>query len=263
MRHSTLTVSAGLAMLLLAACEDEQRNAYVAPPPPPVTVAAPQVRTVTNYIELTGTTAAVNTVQLVARVEGFLQADPFPGRPAGQEGRPPVHHRAGPVPGGAAAGAVGSRCRPGQAGAGQDRVRPLFGPVQAEGGLGGRRRHLARQPRRGAGRSAGCAGQGRARPDQSRLHHGHRPVRRPHGPPHGRRRQPGGHRRLRNGAGRDQPDRPDLRLLHHQRARAAADPRAARRAQLRPARRPGAGAGHRRRPGLPGHRASSTSPPSR
>ena len=60
-------------MLLLAACEDEQRNAYVAPPPPPVTVAAPQVRTVTNYIELTGTTAAVNTVQLVARVEGFLQ----------------------------------------------------------------------------------------------------------------------------------------------------------------------------------------------
>ena len=58
--------------LLLAGCEDEQRNAYVAPPPPAVTVAPPTVEAVTDYIELTGTTAAVNTVQLVARVEGFL-----------------------------------------------------------------------------------------------------------------------------------------------------------------------------------------------
>ena len=55
-----------------AGCKDEQRNAYVAPPPPPVTVAAPEVRTVTDYIELTGTTAAIATVQLVARVQGFL-----------------------------------------------------------------------------------------------------------------------------------------------------------------------------------------------
>jgi RND family efflux transporter MFP subunit len=66
-------LSAGLAALLLAGCEDEQRNAYQPPPPPPVTVAAPQVRTVTDYVELTGTTAAVNTVQLVARVEGYLR----------------------------------------------------------------------------------------------------------------------------------------------------------------------------------------------
>ncbi|MEZ5862584.1 MAG: efflux RND transporter periplasmic adaptor subunit [Geminicoccaceae bacterium] len=59
--------------LLLAACKDEQRNAYVAPPPPAVTVAAPESRTVTNFIELTGTTDAVATVQLVARVEGYLE----------------------------------------------------------------------------------------------------------------------------------------------------------------------------------------------
>ena len=72
MRRATLTLSTGLAALLLAGCDDE-RNAYVAPPPPPVTVAAPQARAVTNYIELTGTTAAINTVQLVARVEGFLR----------------------------------------------------------------------------------------------------------------------------------------------------------------------------------------------
>ena len=62
-----------LLTALLAACKDEQRNAYVAPPPPPVTVAAPEVRTVTDYIELTGTTQAIATVQLVARVQGFLE----------------------------------------------------------------------------------------------------------------------------------------------------------------------------------------------
>ncbi|MEZ5860491.1 MAG: efflux RND transporter periplasmic adaptor subunit [Geminicoccaceae bacterium] len=62
-----------LPPLLLAACKDEQRNAYVAPPPPAVTVAAPESRTVTNFIELTGTTDAVATVQLVARVEGYLE----------------------------------------------------------------------------------------------------------------------------------------------------------------------------------------------
>jgi RND family efflux transporter MFP subunit len=73
MRRATPLVPAGLALLLLAACEEEPRNAYVAPPPPPVTVAQPAIRAVTDYIELTGTTAAVNTVQLVARVEGYLE----------------------------------------------------------------------------------------------------------------------------------------------------------------------------------------------
>ena len=38
---------------------------------PPVTVAPPVVRTVTDYVELTGTTSAVATVQLVARVAGL------------------------------------------------------------------------------------------------------------------------------------------------------------------------------------------------
>lgn len=67
-----LALSAML-VALLAGCKDEQRNAYVAPPPPPVTVAAPEVRTVTDYIELTGTTQAIATVDLVARVQGFLE----------------------------------------------------------------------------------------------------------------------------------------------------------------------------------------------
>ena len=42
------------------------------PPPPKVTVAQPVRSEVTDYLELTGNTQAVNTVQLVARVAGYL-----------------------------------------------------------------------------------------------------------------------------------------------------------------------------------------------
>ena len=53
-----------------AACG--QSNTYVAPPPPKVTVAKPVQQKVTRYLEATGNTAAVNTANLVARVQGFL-----------------------------------------------------------------------------------------------------------------------------------------------------------------------------------------------
>jgi len=43
------------------------------PPPPIVTVAQPVQRTVTDYLELTGNTQAIKTVQLVARVSGYLE----------------------------------------------------------------------------------------------------------------------------------------------------------------------------------------------
>jgi RND family efflux transporter MFP subunit len=61
-----------VAALAVAACG--QDNRYAAPPPPKVTVAAPVEREVTNYFESTGNTAAVNMVDLVARVQGFVQA---------------------------------------------------------------------------------------------------------------------------------------------------------------------------------------------
>ena len=66
-RHAGVIASA----LLLAACE--QQNTYVPPPPPRVTVAAPVQQQVTRYLEATGHTAAVNSANLVARVQGFLQ----------------------------------------------------------------------------------------------------------------------------------------------------------------------------------------------
>ena len=66
-----LTVFASAATLL-AACG--QNNQYAAPPPPKVTVVLPVEQPVTRYFEATGNTAAVNSVDLVARVQGFVQA---------------------------------------------------------------------------------------------------------------------------------------------------------------------------------------------
>ena len=56
----------------LAGCG--KSNEYAAPPPPKVTVIAPVEQDVTRYFDATGNTAAVNSVQLVARVQGFVQA---------------------------------------------------------------------------------------------------------------------------------------------------------------------------------------------
>jgi RND family efflux transporter MFP subunit len=57
--------------VLLASCDD--RNKYQPPPPPEVGVAKPEVKRVTLYLELTGNTSAFNKVDLVARVQGFLE----------------------------------------------------------------------------------------------------------------------------------------------------------------------------------------------
>jgi RND family efflux transporter MFP subunit len=57
--------------LILLGCGE--RPAPQPPPPPKVTVAQPQHRTVTDYLELTGNTQAIYTVQLVARVAGYLE----------------------------------------------------------------------------------------------------------------------------------------------------------------------------------------------
>ncbi|GFK93190.1 Efflux pump periplasmic linker BepF [Fundidesulfovibrio magnetotacticus] len=66
---------AALTLAALAACDG--RNAYVPPPPPEVTVAKPVRQRVVDYLEFTGNTQAVQTVNLTARVEGFLQQIKF------------------------------------------------------------------------------------------------------------------------------------------------------------------------------------------
>jgi RND family efflux transporter MFP subunit len=55
----------------------DQKNTYAPPPPPVVTVETPRQQNVTNYAEFTGTTVAVETVELRARVEGYLQSMHF------------------------------------------------------------------------------------------------------------------------------------------------------------------------------------------
>ena len=61
----------GVALALVGACG--QDNTYMAPPPPQVTVALPVQQPVTRYLEATGNAAAVNTVNLVARVQGVVR----------------------------------------------------------------------------------------------------------------------------------------------------------------------------------------------
>jgi membrane fusion protein, multidrug efflux system len=60
---------------LLWGCGEE--NTYVPPPPPTVSVSQPVRQTVTDYIEVSGNTQASNTVDLVARAEGYLRSVDF------------------------------------------------------------------------------------------------------------------------------------------------------------------------------------------
>lgn len=62
---------AALALIALAGCE---QNTFVPPPPPKVDVAMPVQRPVTRYLEVTGNTTPIKSVDLVARVQGFLQS---------------------------------------------------------------------------------------------------------------------------------------------------------------------------------------------
>src|SRR5580700_5401417 len=73
-RRATRAASAAaivLSFILLTGCE---QNAFVPPPPPAVDVAMPVQRSVTRYLETTGNTAPIKQVDLVARVQGVLQA---------------------------------------------------------------------------------------------------------------------------------------------------------------------------------------------
>ena len=59
------------AFVVLSACE---QNAFVPPPPPKVEVGLPTQRAITRYLEATGNTAPIKSVDLVARVQGVLQS---------------------------------------------------------------------------------------------------------------------------------------------------------------------------------------------
>ncbi len=72
---AALIILSFLLIIAITACD--QKNTYVPPPPPVVTVERPSQQSVTDYEEFTGTTVAVETVELRARVEGYLQSMHF------------------------------------------------------------------------------------------------------------------------------------------------------------------------------------------
>ena len=81
-KHHRRIISAMAALVVLAAslvtligCKSG--NQYVPPPAPKVRVDKPIQRAVTEYLEFTGNTQAVNTVDLRARVEGFLDKQAY------------------------------------------------------------------------------------------------------------------------------------------------------------------------------------------
>src|SRR3979411_1811688 len=76
-------VLAAFACVALSACE---QNSFVPPPPPKVEVGVPVQRSITRYLDATGNTAPIKNVDLVARVQGFLQAINYQGAPLVKEG---------------------------------------------------------------------------------------------------------------------------------------------------------------------------------
>jgi len=75
-RATAALVLAGMAALAsLTACG--KRNQYQPPPAPPVTVSKPLRMPVTDYLQSTGSVAAFKTVDLMARVEGYLRSVDF------------------------------------------------------------------------------------------------------------------------------------------------------------------------------------------
>jgi multidrug efflux pump subunit AcrA (membrane-fusion protein) len=65
---------AAIALLSLALLTGCDQNTFQPPPPPKVDVAVPVQRAITRYLDATGNTAPIKSVDLVARVQGFLES---------------------------------------------------------------------------------------------------------------------------------------------------------------------------------------------
>ena len=79
-----LVFMSALMGLSISACQPA--NDYAPPPPPAVTVSQPVQREVTNYLDFTGNTQAVERVEIRARVQGFLESVHFEASTPVQQG---------------------------------------------------------------------------------------------------------------------------------------------------------------------------------
>ncbi|MGA2616698.1 MAG: efflux RND transporter periplasmic adaptor subunit [Thermoguttaceae bacterium] len=76
--RSVCLLACGCSGFLLCLVGCERRSPHVAPPEAPVaTVSRPVARQVTDYVDFTGRTQAVNSVNVVARANGYLVEEPF------------------------------------------------------------------------------------------------------------------------------------------------------------------------------------------
>lgn len=64
------------ASIICSGCE-EQRNAFAAPPPPKVTAIHPEMRQFEPYRDIVATVEPLETVDVRARISGFLQSRDF------------------------------------------------------------------------------------------------------------------------------------------------------------------------------------------
>ena len=76
MRHRARILPLLALSAWIAGCSKTQQQP-AEPPPSEVDVALPLQREVTDYLEYTGTTAAIETVDILARVKGFLESIHF------------------------------------------------------------------------------------------------------------------------------------------------------------------------------------------
>lgn len=70
---AVLAIPLAACAVMVASCKEDEANAYAPPPPPEVIVAAPVEREVITYLAYTGVVEPSETVDLRARVQGFLE----------------------------------------------------------------------------------------------------------------------------------------------------------------------------------------------
>src|SRR3954454_473824 len=74
LQHASAALRLAFVIIAFAALSACEQNTFVPPPAPKVEVAMPVQKAVTRYLDATGNTAAIKNVDLVARVQGFLQS---------------------------------------------------------------------------------------------------------------------------------------------------------------------------------------------
>lgn len=87
-RRKRMISHSGVALFALIALTACEQNSFVPPPPPKVDVSLPIKQNITRYLTATGNTAPFKSVDLVARVQGVLQAISYQDGAFVKEGTP-------------------------------------------------------------------------------------------------------------------------------------------------------------------------------